>query len=282
MSPLIACLGPEGTFSYWGALRYTELTRKSFSPLCLPDMGGVLNSVESGFVEEAIVPIENLIEGTITQPLDFLVHACSTYVVAEMVMEIRQDLIGWEGTDLAHVTKVISHPQPLAQCMKFIEKNMPGAELEYSPSTVEAIKRVCHHKGRKDLVAIGNSSVNSKYGLITLAQNISDVQNNKTRFLILRHQKEISPDQSSQKITIVFSLPQDQPGGLYKILGLLSHINLTKIESRPSKEVLGEYYFFIDLLADYSQSEIRDTLKKVEAHADTFKILGAYSEVKRC
>ena len=265
-----------------------EQTNKDFVPCFFSEMSGVLNAVETAsggaerLIEEAIVPIENLIEGTITQPLDFLVHAQSTIIVSEMVMEIQQDLIGRVGTDLSQVTKVISHPQPLAQCMKFIEKKIPKAQLEYSPSTVEAIERIYRHNDKKDWVAIGNSSVNAKYGLVTLAENISDVQNNKTRFLILRHQIVVDMTLPSHKITIVFSLPKDQPGGLHTTLGLLQHINLTKIESRPSKEVLGEYYFFIDLVADYSQSGIRDTLKEVEAHTDTFKILGAYQEVKRC
>lgn len=283
----IACLGPEGTFSHQAAMRYLALTGKTFESYCPPDLGMVLNSVERGAgalerndsVSEAIAPAENLIEGTINQTLDFLAHSNNTKIIGEMILEVQQDVIGFSGTKLGNVTKVLSHNQPLAQCASYIKKNMPSAKPELTSSTVDAIEKVSKAQDHQ-WVAIGNSSVNEHFGLVTLAENVSDVANNQTRFLILSHQKEVDPAMPSEKISIVFSLPKDQPGGLYKIMGLLQHLNLTKIESRPSKDMLGSYYFFIDVQGNYSDPDIQKTLKAVAASTDTFKILGAYKEIK--
>ena len=230
---------------------------------------------------EAIVPVENMIEGTINGTLDFLCQTEETKIVGELIMNIKQDIIGFQGTNLSEVTQIISHMQPLGQCRDFINKKMPNAKPESTLSTMSAIEQVAQKKDMH-IVAIGNSSMNDKYGLVTLASNVSDMKNNKTRFLILRHQHEIDPNMPSEKISFVFSLPKDQPGGLYRILGLLQNLNLTKIESRPSKDVLGSYYFFIDVQGDYSNPDIRQTLQAVKANTETFKILGAYKEIKSC
>ena len=123
--------------------------------------------------------------------------------------------------------------------------------------------------------------MNERYGVVTLSENVGDVKNNKTRFVLLQ-KHSINDSDISEKISLVFSLPKDQPGGLYRILGLLQNLNLTKIESRPSKDVLGSYYFFIDIQGDYSDPVIQQTLKDVKEKTETFKILGAYKEIHSC
>ena len=279
MTLRLSYLGPEGTFSYKAAQSICSKRQGVFA-VPYESMYKVLSAVENGDTDLAIVPLENLVEGTISEPLDFLVHSESVKIVSEWVETIQLDVIGLKGTDLSVVTEVISHANPVGQSRQFVREHMPLSKEILAPSTVAAIEMVAS-RNDKHVVAIGNSSVNDRYGVITLAENVGDVKNNQTRFGLLQKHTLCESD-TSEKISFLFSLPKDQPGGLYKIMGLLQHLNLTKIESRPSKDVLGSYFFFIDMEGDYSELAIRQTLKAIEANTETFKILGAYKEIKSC
>ena len=279
MTSRLAYLGPEGTFSYKAA-QSLLVHQPQFKAIPFDCMHKVLTAVEKGQTEYAIVPLENLVEGTISEPLDFLVQSDSVKIVSELIEAIQLDVIGLKGTPLEEVTEVISHANPVGQSRHFVRLRMPHSKEILAPSTVAAIEMVAE-RNDQHVVAIGNSSVNERYGVVTLAKNVGDVKHNQTRFVLL--QKHILNDlDMSEKISFVFSLPKDQPGGLYKIMGLLQQINLTKIESRPSNDILGSYYFFIDIQGDYGDQAIRKTLKAVEENTETFKILGAYKEIKSC
>lgn len=279
MTKKVAYLGPEGTFSYQ-ATRSLLTQQPDFEAIPFDSMYKVLAAVEGGATDFAMVPIENLVEGMISEPLDFLVHSDSVNIVSELIEPIALDVIGLKGTLLEDVKEVVSHANPVGQSRQFVRQYMPHSKEVLVQSTVAAIEMVAN---RNDIhvVAIGNSSVNERYGVVTLVENVGDVQNNMTRFVLLQ-KHSISDTDESEKISFVFSLPKDQPGGLYRILGLLQNLNLTKIESRPSKDVLGSYYFFIDVQGDYSNPDIRQTLQAVKANTETFKILGAYKEIKSC
>jgi prephenate dehydratase len=279
MTSRVAYLGPEGTFSFQ-ATQSLVAQKKDLVAVPFQSMYKVLAAVESGETEFALVPIENLVEGTISEPLDFLVHSNELQIVSELVEPIQLDVIGLAGTEFADVKEVISHANPVGQSRNFVRQHMPLSKEILAPSTVAAIEMVSQ-RNDKTVVAIGNSSMNDRYGVVTLVKNVGDVKNNKTRFVLLQ-KHALRDSDTSEKISFVLSLPKDQPGGLYKIMGLLQSVNLTKIESRPSKEVLGSYYFFIDFQGNYSDPDIRKMLGAVKDSSDTFKILGAYKEIPSC
>ncbi len=274
----IAFLGPVGTFSYLAVEAY--LQRKKLGQVSLHEFYSfydVLSSVETKALNVAVVPVENLVEGSISETLDFLAHSKNLSITGEIILDVHQHIIGLPGTKLENVTTILSHQQPIAQCKTYIRTYLSAAKIEHTNSTTAAIDIVAQKKDNT-LVAIGNPHDLDSKGLVILQSNISDTANNQTRFLVIDNQPL---HQKGTKVSIVFSTAKDVPGGLYKILKEFAdcNINLTKIESRPSKEEMGSYLFFIDLQGDLSQQYVKDALQAIEKKATFFKILGVYEEI---
>ena len=261
----VAFLGPEGTFSHEAA----SLISENLISYC--SIQQVMGAVEREEVVCGIVPIENSIEGPVSLTLDSLIHNFDLKIKNEIVIPINHNLLAATDMSVDEVENVYSHSQALGQCQPYLERH--GMVAHYTLSTAAAAKRVA--ETGKD-AAIGTLKAAELYGLKVIDRNIQENFNNETRFVVL--DKDDSPITGNDKTSISLSLFEDKPGGLYELLGLFAEkgINLTKIESRPSKEGLGHYIFFIDLEGHRLDDDISAILKDLEDNTSFFKVLGSY------
>lgn len=263
-------LGPRGTHTEIAAMKLegkAEFIR-------YPNITDVVKAVASGEVDEGVIPIESLKEGSVGEALDALAWM-DVKVKAEIVLPIYHSLLGVKGATLKDITQVLSHPQALAQCRDSIQTHLSHAELIEMTSTAKAAEQVGKLQQRH-MAAIGAKALADLYGLEVLMENIQTGEANLTRFFRLA--KEDSPPTGDDKTSIVFYTSQDRPGILHEILGEFAtrRINLTKIESRPSKKALGEYLFFIDFNGHRTDSKIQETLEGVKKKTAMMKIIGSY------
>jgi len=234
-----------------------------------------MNSVVNGKCSKGIVPIENSIEGPVGLTLDLLAHKIDLVIEKEIVIPIShnllicKDIYGAEG--IGDIIDVYSHSQALAQCQNYLENH--NMKTHFTLSTAAAAESI---KGQKGVAAIGTLKAAEIYGLKPIDKNIQDIKNNQTRFIILS--KNLTKITGHDKTSLLFSLFDDNPGGLYEILGVFakSNVNLTKIESRPSKEGLGKYIFFIDLEGHQDDEKIKNILNILKEKTSFLKILGSY------
>ena len=236
----------------------------------------VMESVANGDCSLGVVPIENSIEGPVGITLDSLAHKFDLTIFKEIILPINQNFIVNPGCKMEDIEDVYSHAQALAQCQDFVRKN--NIQPHYAISTARAAKDII---GDKSKAAIGNSKIVELYGLEILESNIQDVDNNATRFVVVsKEDHELTGD---DKTSIIFSIYEDKPGGLYNILGIFekNNINLTKIESRPSKKGLGKYLFFVDFNGHKDEELIQNILEEVQEQTYYFKVLGSYPQYVR-
>lgn len=267
----VAYLGPEGTFSHeaavvWGAARGIS----SFFPA--ENLLQVVQAVLEGRCEAAVLPLENSIEGSVNLTQDLLLEEPSLKIIGEVILEVRHCLASNER-DLENITEVWSHPHALAQCRKFLAKHLPKARLCPATSTAGAFILATSRKGS---AAIGSSFAARFYKLPVLRQGIEDYPGNKTRFIIVS-QKDI-PGQGPYKTSLVLALPENRPGGLYNILRDFAEagINLTRIESRPTKKELGEYLFFLDCEGHAESEPLARVLASLRPRTSLLRVLGSY------
>ena len=277
MNLSLAYLGPTGTNSETAALAYADWLngdRQQKSTLCsYPSMALVLQSVSTGRVDRAVVPIENSIEGSVTLVLDTLWQKDNLQVHQELTIPIFHGLLSY-ASSLEQIKTVYSHPQGLAQCQKWLENFLPQVQLIPTKSTTEGIKLL-----KKDPTAAAVSSPRAAelYQVPLLETDIKDRPDNCTRFWI------VSQDESKlgSHLSLAFSLPENSPGALMKALEIFARreINLSKIESRPSKRSLGEYIFFIDLEGNSQDSQINEALTELDCCTEVLKIFGNYTQL---
>ena len=233
----------------------------------------VLESVANGECSYGVVPIENSIEGPVGITLDSLAHKFDLKIFKEIIIPINQNLIVNPGCTMEDIEDVYSHAQALAQCQEFVSRNK--IQPHYAVSTARAAKDII---GCNSKAAIGNAKIVELYGLEILKSNIQDMDNNETRFVVVskkQHEKT-----GKDKTSIRFPIYEDKPGGLYKILGIFqkNNINLTKIESRPSKKGLGKYLFFVDFNGHIEDDLVKEILDEIEENTYYLKILGSFPE----
>jgi len=233
----------------------------------------VMESVANGETSFGIIPIENSIEGPVGITLDSLAHKFDLKIYKEIIIPINQNLIVNPGTKMEDIEDVYSHAQAIAQCQEFISEHR--IQPHYAVSTARASKDIV---GFKNKAAIGNRVAAELYGLEILEANIQDTDNNETRFVVVS--KENHKPTGKDKTSIIFSIYEDRPGGLYNILGIFQkdNINLTKIESRPSKKGLGKYLFFVDFNGHIEDKIIQDILSEIDENTYFLKVLGSYPE----
>jgi prephenate dehydratase len=233
----------------------------------------VMESVANGETSFGIIPIENSIEGPVGITLDSLAHKFDLKIYKEIIIPINQNLIVNPGTKMEDIEDVYSHAQAIAQCQEFISEHR--IQPHYAVSTARASKDIV---GFKNKAAIGNRVAAELYGLEILEANIQDTDNNETRFVVVS--KENHKPTGKDKTSIIFSIYEDRPGGLYNILGIFQkdNINLTKIESRPSKKGLGKYLFFVDFNGHIEDKIIQDILDEIDENTYFLKVLGSYPE----
>ncbi|MBU0686626.1 MAG: prephenate dehydratase [Candidatus Margulisbacteria bacterium] len=284
MRKKIGFLGPEGTYCEEAGTKYLKgLAKTRLTPYST--IHQLLLAANRGKIEEAVVPVENSIEGTVGIVMDMLVKEVNLKIKREIIIPIAHNLIAPRGTKLYQVTDVISHPQAIDQCKDYLRKKLPKANLHLAYSTADAVKQVATSIGEKILgrisghhplfAAVGTRAAAKLYGLSIIATKINASQN-QTRFLVLS--KSDYRRTGRDKTSIVFSVGRDRPGGLHNILGEFASraINLTKIESRPAKKDLGDYYFFIDMEGHREDNVIKEALNFIKKKVSFLKILGSY------
>lgn len=277
----VGFLGPEGTFSEEASLLYAKKLEGKAQLYPYGTFHDLLLAADRGKVREAILPIENSIDGTIGIVTDMLVKDVRLLIKQEIVLPIFHQLIAPKGVELKNITDVMSIPQVLDQCQDFLRKHLPKARLHLAHSSADAVKQLASSLGEKIGVfaAIGTAAAAKLYGLKIIAAKINAV-GNQTRFIVLA--KTDHPRTGDDKTSIVFSIAKDRPGGLHDVLGAIAsrNINLTKIESRPAKKVLGDYYFFADLQGHRTEKIVAETLSEVKRKTSFLKLLGSYPRAK--
>jgi len=297
MAHQVAYFGPAGTFTEEAALLFVgKNAAKELVPF--PSIMAVGSAVKTGMATEGVVPIENSLEGSVNDTLDLLIHeAPAISILGELVLPITHCLLVRPGTKMEQITVVYSHPQALGQCRRFLDQifslnsGRPRARLEASLSTAQAVQDMLSappehvHAGPKHsdiLIAavigavIGTRRAAQLYGAEILAEGIQDSPNNATRFVLLARQDHART--GHDKTSLCFYIASDRPGALRDILTEFADrgINLSKIESRPSKESLGSYYFLADLEGHRDDPPVAAALQRVRGQTTVLKVFGSY------
>lgn len=270
MAKRLAYLGPAGTFSEEAAVQYdpdAEMEPQASIP-------AVALAVASGMADEGIVPIENSLEGPVTFTLDTLIQEDRLLIRHELVLPIEHCLIVKPGTKSAEIRAIYSHPQALAQCRSFLERCFPKAQQIASLSTAAAVDDA--RQSAEISAAIAPRRAADLQEMDILGEGIQDSSSNVTRFVVLAHSDH--PRTGKDKTSLCFSFQEDKPGALYNALGVFAHrdINLTKIESRPSKQYLGDYIFLIDMHGHREDPVIAAAIETVRIHTSMLKVFGSY------
>lgn len=271
--PRIGFLGPPGTFTEQALLSQDDLAAMDLVPLAsIPD---VLAATEAGEVDLGFVPVENAIEGTVNVTLDTLAFDTSLLVQREVVLTIDLHLLVRPGTKLEDVRTVVSMPMATAQVRGYLRRELPDVTTVAANSTAEAA-RIVGEDG-PDMAAVGPSHAAELYGLDVLAAGIEDHPENATRFVVVAPQGIPAPT-GHDKTTIVCFQRVDQPGSLLAMLQEFAAraINLSKLESRPTKKGLGDYCFIIDLEGHVADELVTDCLRDLKAKTLDVKFLGSY------
>jgi chorismate mutase/prephenate dehydratase len=263
----IAYLGPEATFTHQAA-------RKAFGSgaryIAAETIDDVFSMVQQGFADHGVAPVENSNEGVVSSTMDLLADS-PLVITGEVVIPVTLTLLSSEK-ELTDIRTVYSHPHALAQCKQWILRNMPEAKVKDTRSTADAAA-LCQEMERSGAVA--GELVAEIYDLPILETDIGDWEENLTRFLVFSKERVGSTGQD--KTSVVFSI-KDRVGALYDLLHHFGDagINLTKIESRPSRKKAWEYVFFVDLEGHENDASVADTLEKVKEHCESLKVLGSY------
>ncbi len=262
----IAYLGPEATFTHLAAIKKfgSQVDYSSCNSIT-----EVFRDVETSNSDYGVIPVENSTEGAVSHTLDMFIDS-NLKICSEVLLDISHNLIGRCSTK--SIKKIYSNPQVFGQCRIWLDSNLPGVELIEVSTTSRAAEIASKEKTSS---AIGSSLAAKKYKLRVLAKDIQDSVNNITRFLVIG-QHTPSPTKND-KTSIVFS-GKDRVGGLHDMLSPFkkNKVNLTKIESRPSRRRAWEYYFFVDMIGHYQNANVRKALKGLKKHCSLLKVLGSY------
>ncbi len=270
----IGYLGPPGTFTEQALVSQVDLATAELVELgSIPD---VLEATARGQVDLGFVPMENAIEGTVNVTLDTLAFELDLLIEREVVIPVELNLLAAKGVDLADIARVTSIPHATAQCRAFLARELPGAEVVAANSTAEAARMIGDVGDPRD-AAIGTSLAAQIYGLEVLVPNVADHPDNATRFVVVARSGVPRPT-GHDKTTVVIFQQADRPGSLLGILQEFAarSINLTKLESRPTKRGLGDYCFIIDLEGHVADELVADCLRDLKAKNADVKFLGSY------
>jgi prephenate dehydratase len=267
----IAFLGPVGTYGEQAAIRLCALEGIE-APQFIPQVGirAVVKAVAEGRCEAAVVPVENSVEGGVTACMDALWEHPELRVARALVLPIRHALLG--SGPLEGVSEVLSHPQALAQCSQWLGEQLPMALQLPTSSTADAARMVA---GSRFRAAIASLQAAEEHGLQVLAYPINDVAGNCTRFLLLQQGERTL---AGPMASLAFSLHANRPGALLEALACFAHrdLNMTRIESRPSKREMGEYIFFVDLELSQGEAPLQQALEELRPLCEHLAVFGAY------
>jgi prephenate dehydratase len=281
MKQRIALLGP-GTYTEESARHFLDDAAYEYVHCKLID--DVFMSTVNGLTDYSVIPTENTFEGSVNLHLDWLVHEVDLPMQAEWIYPISIQLMAVDprGETLeescSRLKKIVSHNVTLTQCRKFLKQYLPHVELEQVSSNGEAA-RLVQELGRSDVAALAPRSAGALYSLDLWAQDVQDHQKNFTRFVLVGQAPiQLKDNYRSDKTTILVTLPEDYPGALHQVLSAFAwrRINLSKIESRPTKKKLGNYYFYIDIEASLDSVLLPSAIQEIEAIGCQVRILGCY------
>lgn len=272
----IAYLGPRGTFSE-DALR-AAVGDEEVEPAPAASVYDAILAVREGKADRALVPFENSIEGAVTATLDTLAFdADGVTLVGEYDLPIRHCLIAREDIPLDRIEVVVSHPQPSAQCARFIRENLPQAEVRPALSTADAVRTVT--ESDQPWAALGAESAARLYGAAVLRRGVEDEPDNVTRFVWVAPEGTTPSGSGPWRTSLVFSeLGEDHPGALVDALQVFSTraINLTRIESRPLRRGLGRYQFFVDIERTSAEDPLTSAIEALRSKAESVRVLGSW------
>lgn len=277
MTLKIAHLGPTGTYAEAAAIAYTQIkiSGTDFHLEPYPSIAQTLQAVADRQVELAIVPAENSIEGSVTMTLDTIwqLTAPTIYIQQALILPISHALIS-VATDLSQIELVYSHPQALSQCQEWLQQHLPQAARISSNSTTAALKTL---STLPHAAAISSVRAANLYDLPTLVHPINDYADNQTKFWVI----SLQPTEIGSCTSVAFSLKSNAPGGLMTALGFFANrgLNLSRIESRPSKRSLGDYLFFIDIETDRDDRGLKSAKADLDAYAETVKNFGSFETI---
>jgi prephenate dehydratase len=270
----VGFLGPHGTFTEQALRTQPDLAHAELVPLAT--MADVLVATESGDVDLGFVAMENSIEGSVNTTSDTLAFDVDVLIQREVVMSVQQHLMGLKGATIGGLTDIVSIPHATAQARTFLRRELPSVRTRAANSTAEGAKWVAE-AGDPKVAAIGNELAAEIYGLEVLARDIEDHPENQTRFVAVRPNVVPAPT-GHDKTSIVVAPRADRPGSLLAILQEFAArtINLTKLESRPTKKALGDYCFLLDLEGHIADDVVADCLRALRVKHGTVKFLGSY------
>lgn len=267
----VGFLGPKGSFTHNVGVKVLPKA----DLVAFETITEVIKAYELGQVDLSIVPVENAIEGSVHETLDYLFHQANLHAVAEIIQPIKQQLLATSVTK--EIEKIFSHPQAVAQGKKFILEHYPNATIELTASTAFAARFVADHP-EANYAAIAPHEAANTYGLTVIAKDIHEMAKNYTRFWLLGQAvPAISRKTEERRISLALTLPDNLPGALHKALSVFAWrgIDLTKLESRPLKTALGEYFFILE--AKHDQADlVAFALEELETMGIRYKILGKY------
>src|SRR5579863_3736778 len=264
----IGYLGPEGSFSHEAVS-----TMDGVDAVACDTLADLLASVADGTLHQGLVPLENAIEGTVSATIDGLVFDHDLVIVQEIVIPIRLHLLARPGVSLKDVTNVRSYVHALAQCRSYLHDL--DVTIEQTSSTSQAAREVA--QSDEPWAAVASALAGELFGLVAVATDIEDHPGNATRFVVVGRERVAAPT-GHDRTTIVCFQDADRPGSLYGILGRFAarDINLTKLESRPTKRGLGDYCFVIEFEGHVADDVVADCLADLQAHLTRVKFLGSY------
>ncbi len=270
----IGYLGPEGSYSHIAALDVFQRQGELLGAKTITDL---VEDLQNNKYDIAMVPIENSIAGGVNETIDALLRSSDIYITEEYTLDINHCLLAIAPIELSKITNVHTHTMSFGQCRDYLRKHCPQANLELNSSNSKAAERVSEMQNPTH-AAIAPELCSKLYKLEVIAKGINDEQNNKTRFWVIS--KRVSPPSGRDKTSIVFQTV-DEPGSLERILRIFSDsaINLTRIESRPSRTKLGEYSFCVDFKGHKEDDKVNQALRKAQLYFSFYKWLGSYSSL---
>lgn len=273
MSSRIAYLGPAGTFTEQAVHRWDQGGRHTAWPA--PSVPAAIGALQEGQVEAAVVPFENSVEGSVPATLQSLLEADSVRITAEVLVEVEFSLLARPGTSMEQVRVVATHPHAAAQTRDWLSRTLPGAKVVPEASTAGAAQLV--GEGRYD-AAIAAPGAAGAYGLVPLAEGVADRAGAVTRFVVLQEGTPVPAPTGADRTTLVALIWQNRPGALLELLEqfAMRGIDLSRLESRPTGEGLGEYCFWIDADAHLDEPRLQEALVGLRRTTRDLRFFGSY------
>ena len=279
----IGILGPKGTHSEEAALWLKKFLREDWRLEICADIFDVLNAVKERKLDAGLVPVENSLEGSINITLDTLARSDTLTIARELIWPVKNFLMTRPFVDVHSVKKIFSHAQPLAQCRKFLHKNFPEAEIVATTSTARAAEIVA--TSDENFAAVCTERAGKLHALTIAAKNIQDNPNNFTRFFEIRYRpRDAAPIEKfdGDKVLIICQIDGSRAGSLCDVLSEFArrNVNMTRIESRPARTILGAYIFFFELETDAGDEALREAIRAVYDKSIWLKNLGVFKTIR--